>query len=172
MNLRFHAFIALGSLTLAGGIVAWSRQTPAQDATTLVKGFTSWKKATLNPHLITPQASELCRAASLPAGPHTSGLIEVRVNDVGYKAFLDPKKPLPVGTIVIKEKRRTESKAVELLTVMQKVAQKGTVDDWKFYALSGDGKKALVTDSARCRNCHESAGVDHLFRTYELKRTG
>lgn len=61
---------------------------------------------------------------------------------------------------------------MELLTVMEKVAGKGTVDDWRFYALSGDGKKALETDAARCRNCHASAGADHLFRTYEMKRVG
>lgn len=106
MNLRFNAFLACGALMLAGGIVAWSRQTHGHDPTALVKGFTSWRRATLSPHLITPQASALCQAASLPSGPHTSGLIEVRVNDVGYMAFLDPKKPLPVGTVVVKEKRQ------------------------------------------------------------------
>lgn len=119
----------------------------------------------MEPVLITARASELCRAAAMPSGPHTAGYINVYVNDLGYKLFTKHDKVLPIGTIVVKEKLGADDHP-NLLTVMIKRSKKGSVDDWQFYALAGDGSHEVEADLPKCRSCHESAGPDHLFRSY------
>lgn len=148
-----------------------------------IKGYRSWRKANDSPYQMSLSASAAC--ISLPSnsdpgqvsaavatnpGPHTARLINVYVNAPGSDVFVNPPKPLPVGTIVVKEKRDSEKQPPVLLTVMVKTANTGTVDDWQFSAISGDEKRELKSDTAKCRSCHENAGPDHLFRSYVIKR--
>ncbi|HWA83033.1 MAG TPA: cytochrome P460 family protein [Fimbriimonadaceae bacterium] len=167
---RSALLFGLALASLASGVFAGQGTKP--DRVVSLKGFRKWRKATASPHTISASAYVLCVPASPPAGPHTAGTIEVRVNPTGFRAFLKETGLVPVGTIVVKEKRRSQTTPIELLTVMEKVGDKGTVDDWRFYAFSGDGRKELKTDAATCRNCHKAANVDHLFRTYLLQRAG
>ncbi|HVT12758.1 MAG TPA: cytochrome P460 family protein [Fimbriimonadaceae bacterium] len=162
--------ICVGLAAMTTGVFAGQKST--SDIAASMKSYRSWEKATSGPHIISQKAYALCVPASPPAGPHTSGLIEVRVNPTGYRAFLNSTGSVPVGTIVVKEKRRSEKDPIDLLTVMQKVGERGSLDDWRFYAFSGDGKKELATDAAKCRGCHKAANADHLFRTYLLRRRG
>jgi hypothetical protein len=145
------------------------------DFGTMVKGYRTWSRVNSEPFRMEPAVSWLCAApAASQVSPHDApdAYIDVYVNPAGQSAMMTKGRVVfPVGTIIVKEKRRTLDRTdPELLTVMLK-REKGyhpEAGDWDFAVL--DGNAATVQAQGKlenCMSCHKMAPVsDYVFRPY------
>jgi hypothetical protein len=133
-------------------------------------GYQAWHLVNAKPVYLYSAAFAACINVT-PMSPHEGGYINVFVNPKGEAAFLDSRSRVPIGTIVVKEKRGTPDSPPIALTVMTKTADKGVIDDWQFATYSGDAKQRLPDHDPTCRTCHKGANTDHLFRDYLKPRS-
>jgi Cytochrome P460 len=110
-------------------------------------------------------------------GPHFHPVIVVRTNPEVWDAFQARAAPMPLGTVVVKEKHRalnTEDHPVDEYAVM--VKREPGYDpgngDWEYRYVERAEKKVERGRLAYCVDCHKNvAAQDYLFRTY-LKPAG
>lgn len=149
--------------------------------------FTKWPTATEYPIDVNPQVAYAC-ASRLDSyestwakiggkgrhGPHAKHAVVVRVNPEAMNAFKSVGTPLPVGTVVIKEKHP------ELLTaykapanefgamIKREVGYDPENGDWEYaYVVRGPAKEVTRGRLASCIDCHaHMTDRDYLFRTY------
>jgi hypothetical protein len=134
--------------------------------------YKDWPRVTEKPYQVKPALSMLCAPPPLATqnrGPHTDSAIVVRVNPVGLEYFKS-RKPVPVGTVVIKEKH-TKGQTVAVAAMLKR--QPGydpDHGDWEyaFEQLQPEAKRKVVRGKlSSCIECHEGAkGTDYLFRPY------
>lgn len=155
--------------------------------------FAKWPKVTEKLEPVDPKYWELCIPYGLDAmgrvpdsklklGPHEFGLIQVRVNEIGLKA-LQTGMPLPVGSVVIKEKHdiRANSFFAEQLARPSAVAamvkrERGydpEFGDWEYvYQVNLPISEHKVTRGkiASCIGCHQTVrDQDFLYRKHLAK---
>lgn len=148
---------------------------------TEISGFRSWRKATSRPMFMAPGVAKLCRQApefAYPT-PHVPTYFQVFVNKTGVQAmFARNRKPFPVGSVIVKEKRRilpgTERLGPpELYTVMikRKAGFDSVNGDWEFFVCDGQARPVRKASSVKhCQSCHQSRKLDDFtFRDYVRK---
>jgi hypothetical protein len=145
-----------------------------------LRGYRRWPRANAKPVRMDPFTAALCRQPSLPSdvkpqNPHAERYLQVFVSPEGAQAFLRG-QAVPVGTRVVKEKRRAAWGQVELSTVMVK-RRRGfnpACGDWEFAVLDGSGQRVTASGALKsCMECHRSqAQTDFLYRYYLGMRTG
>jgi Cytochrome P460 len=105
-------------------------------------------------------------------GPHHFPVIVVRTNPDAWDAFKGRKAPMPLGTVVVKEKHRalnTEDHPVDEYAVMVKreAGYDPANGDWEYRYVERAEKKVERGRLAYCIDCHRNvAAQDYLFRTY------
>jgi hypothetical protein len=114
-------------------------------------------------------------------GPHVRPGIHLYANPKAIAA----RKPesaterFPVGSLLVKEKFDTRQDATpSVITVMEKVADRAVIDDWKFYMIR-ISDRTIVRDGFKvsCRECHShysksdfvSHVTDRILRTSAQK---
>ncbi len=147
--------------------------------------FANWPKATKTPYRVllhiafdcavptSPEQAETQQRALAKAsrGPHAQRSIIVRVNPDAFDAFMN-RKPLPVGSIVVKEKH--EGDAVtgppdEYTAMIRKEpGYDPTHGDWEYvHVVTRPEKKVTRGKLSSCIDCHvDREDRDYLFRTY------
>lgn len=179
------AGIATLALTFSVGLSlaeTQSGRTEKSDQTAaLIAGYRQWRLVTPNPVYVPDQIASLCssplpaRRAKLDQGPHTATFINVYVNKFGRRAMTS-RKPghFPAGSVIVKEKHRSEHGPIELLTVMVKGAAGShpSTGDWQYAIADADGRTfGQSHDVARCESCHQRVqSRDYVFRTYMKDR--
>lgn len=166
------------ALTLITGIEPAQHIDPRANE---ISGFSSWRKATSKPMFMAPGVAKLCRQAPEFAfpNPHVPTFFQVFVNKTGVAAmFASKRTPFPVGSVIVKEKRRllpgTERLGPpELYTVM--IKRKSGFDsvngDWEFFVCDGQARPMRKATSVKhCQSCHQSRKQDDFtFRDYVRK---
>jgi hypothetical protein len=191
-----RAFVSFCTLIWLGGIAAsgiaqapnpvppQGKASDTKDAEPVLPGISKYRTwGAVNPHRfeVSPMVSWLCRgvtekeqreriAAERQVDPHAGAFIRVYVTPTSRSAFVN-RKPLPVGTTVVKEKFLSKTGTIpELSTVM--VKRKAGFDskngNWQYYVLDASGTKILADKRlAYCQDCHRDQNAkDYLFRTY------
>lgn len=167
--------------------------------------FAKWPTATEDPINVKPHVAYACSPGIISDrqrwnqfggekrhGPHAKHAIVVRVNTEAMEAFKIVGTPLPVGTVVIKEKHPNWSAAVEQpvkerrgplqddpAAVEKPVNEFGAMikrepgydpenGDWEYaYVVRGPAKQLTRGKLASCIDCHSHMkDRDYLFRTY------
>jgi len=145
--------------------------------------FSDWPTATEKPVLVDPIVASFCRAPSqteLKAreaerkrhGPHYKPSIVVRTNAEAIGAFKAGDAPLPVGTIIIKEKHNDLLAKGPPADFGAMVKREPGYDpehgDWEYlYVVSKPEKTVTRGKLESCIDCHSHAkDKDYLFRTY------
>jgi hypothetical protein len=109
-----------------------------------------------------PQVSALCVRPVMDTfvgpGPHAKAAIRLYANDRAIEAVgrWTGGSRFPIGTLLVKEKfETTTDSAPSGITVMEKVADQGKVEDWLFYAIRLP-KVSIVRERAKvsCEECH------------------
>lgn len=106
----------------------------------------------------------LCkRTAEMSSPPHAKSVIHLYANEVALEARRRSPEAAgawPVGSVLVKEKFESASASDPvLLTVMEKTASAGKVDDWQFYTVSlPGGATERSTSGSSCTECHVRYG--------------
>lgn len=100
----------------------------------------------------------LCSDPRFRHGPHLVPGIHVYATEavIGTRAKSDTPR-YPVGALLVKEKfDGTEVTTPSIITVMEKIADAGTVDDWRF-TMVRISDRSIVKDGFQvsCASCHE-----------------
>ncbi|QEL14124.1 cytochrome P460 family protein [Limnoglobus roseus] len=144
--------------------------------------FANWQKVGQNPIPVPGKMILECRAPSVTreydpskpsdVSPHVMPAIVVRVNSIGFEAFRDRKSPLPVGTVIVKEKHISMSaqgppKEYGAM-VKREPGYDPTRGDWEYvYVVRGPEKKVTRGQIESCIYCHvRQMDHDYVFRTY------
>ncbi len=141
--------------------------------------FASWPKVTEKPELLDPKYWEYCvdmsrdamrrrRDAKQDYGVHKYGVIQVRVNGIGLEQVKSG-KPVPVGTVVIKEKHHepTDQATLDRLdrpfAVAAMIKRKPGYDpehgDWEYaYQINTPAADRSTTRGklTSCIGCHQN----------------
>lgn len=144
--------------------------------------FANWQKAGQNPILVpgrviaecVPQPAAVAYDPSKPreGGPHARPAIVVRVNPIGFDAFRNGQFPLPVGTVIVKEKHGSlsaQDKPNEYgAMVKREPGYDPTRGDWEYvYVVREPEKKVTRGQIESCIYCHvRQMDQDYTFRTY------
>ena len=145
-----------------------------------IDNYKTWHRVNKTPVKMSAHVAALCinptaaqRKSTDPDSPHRDYFLRVYVSRAGKK-FEEAKTPLPVGTVIVKEKLKTpEAKIPVLLTIMRK--REHGYDplhgDWE-YAVADERRKVLEQGSiARCISCHETQkSTDYLYRSYTWQK--
>lgn len=105
-------------------------------------------------------------------GPHDQPAIVVRVNAVGFDTFRARESPLPVGTVIVKEKHdTTDAKGLPKeygAMIKREPGYDPTRGDWEYvYVVRGPEKKVTRGHLDSCIYCHvRQMEQDYVFRTY------
>ncbi len=105
-----------------------------------------------------PQVSASCIGSVIDTGPHAAAAIHLYANDRAIDAMSHwtGGSRFPIGSLLVKEKFETMTDpAPSGITVMEKVADRGSVDDWIFYAIRLP-QVSIVRERGRisCEGCH------------------
>lgn len=179
-------FLALLAVALVGCVplTDTGEQPPTEQPPPTDTDYTKWPSVTAEPYVVGPSQPTLCdiNVSGVVKGwdpaakwgtpqdrsPHADHAIVVRVNPVGRDAFL-ARKPVPVGTVVVKEKL-TDGKAVALGTMTKREAgYDAEYGDWEYSyrELKPDAPPATTGKVESCIACHRTAKQkDYLFRPY------
>jgi hypothetical protein len=133
----------------------------AKDGESLLKQirpYRTWTLVNPTPVIMNPRAAMDCVAA-FPMNPHETRWASVYVNDKGSDAMKQDHPIFPEGSIIVKEKLRSElDHEPELLTVMIKRSKGFNPEsrDWEYLVLDGPAEKILENARlSRCNECHE-----------------
>lgn len=142
--------------------------------------FAGWPAVTDRPVLIDPQINVACAAAAAPAvsreqqkihGPHFKPAIVVRVNPEAVEKF-KARRPLPVGTTVVKEKHYDFGAATAPTEYTAMIKREAGYDpphgDWEYlHVVRGPERTITRGRLESCIACHAGRkDHDHLFRDY------
>jgi hypothetical protein len=168
------------------GSASSTDQPPQQSTTTagqesLGIDYTNWPSVMETPYPVAPDfyfrcagpSPERLRAWEQEHGPHFKSWIVVKVNPVGIDQF-KAGKPVPVGTVVVKEKYQNFSANArpEAIGVMIKHEPGYDPDhgDWEyaFEQFQPEQDRKMVRGKLEnCIECHKGTrGTDYLFRPY------
>lgn len=172
--MRLFSWLALaGSAVFAVVAIAGSGTPSKKGIADASRGYTEWKAANEKLFQVSPQVWILCRPPSpaeqklMDSDPHP-GFIKVFVSP-GSEAAMVSRKPFPVGTVLVKERHKTETSSAEFCTVMRK-REKGynpACGDWEFAILNPEGKATQEGKLKDCMACHAAqTKLDYTFRTY------
>jgi len=134
-----------------------------------------WKSVTDEPILVKVENSLACAAQSSPDehGPHYAPSIVVRINREAFDAFRSRQFPMPVGTVIVKEKFPSWEAIGPPDAIGAMIKREPGYDpdngDWEYvYAKNSPDAKVERGRLANCIGCHSSyaKGEDYLFRTY------
>ena len=145
--------------------------------------YSIWPTMTKTPYPVPPAFYAMC-AAPTPErvkahedsekkalGPHGDASIVIRVNPPGAKAF-QAEKPVPVGTIIVKEKRpffseETPPAAIGVM-IKREAGYDPTNGDWEYVYQQNQPEKSLIRGKLdSCIACHKQMqNQGYLFRTY------
>lgn len=131
--------------------------------------YQHWRKMHGGPQSAANLAACRPNPAPDPRDPHAGGLVNLYVNPTGADSYGGGAKPLPRGTVIVKEKLASGStaEAVELgVMIKRDLGFDPAAGDWEF--LFAEGKKPVVYQrelTANCRACHATrASSDYVFR--------
>lgn len=141
--------------------------------------YTTWPTVTTEPYQVDRPVAMMCAAAAPPQGqqealarvhgPHAVHAINVRVSPTGRDEFL-ARNPVPVGTVVVKEKLTGNGPPVAVATMTKKEPGYDPDNgDWEYAyrELKTDAPPPTVGRIESCIACHRTtAGKDFLFRPY------
>lgn len=89
------------------------------------------------------------------------------VNEIGRDGFKRQPFVFPVGTIIVRDRRRVASASPDRLVVMIKREQSFNrkANGWEFVTVTGDGSEVLKREkSGKCLKCHvEAKANDFVF---------
>ena len=145
--------------------------------------FANWASVKSAPVPVPRSAPVLCDINSKGAvgfspqrqddhGPHDKPAIVVRVNPVGFEAFRDRKSPLPVGTVIVKEKHESiDAKGPPKeygAMVKREPGYDPTRGDWEYVYVVREPTKTVTRGQLEsCIYCHvRQMNEDYVFRTY------
>lgn len=165
-----------------------STETPPSSAVDIE--FSKWPTATDLPVDVSPAQAQACgpgyngsksRWAHFGGanrhGPHFGRYIVVRINPDAEQEFKELAAPLPVGTVVVKEKHSEflpKGPPSEYGAMIKREAGYDREHgDWEYlYAVRGPEEKVTRGRLESCIECHSHAKHrDYVFRTY-LKADG
>lgn len=144
--------------------------------------YSKWPGVTKTPHPVSPPALMFCAPPSTTQqlendrkshGPHANSAIVVRVSPTGREEFTS-RKPVPVGTVVVKEKYphyfTNASPTAVAFMIKREPGYDPEHDDWE-YAYEdrpSEGQRKITRGKIEsCINCHRLAKVsDYLDRRY------
>lgn len=100
----------------------------------------------------------MCLDPKMVHGPHMEPGIHLYASSaaIAVRQTANAVPRYPVGTLLVKEKFDTKDAATpSLITVMEKTASQGRVDDWRFTMIRL-ADRSIVRDTARmsCAECH------------------
>jgi hypothetical protein len=107
-------------------------------------------------------------------GPHAKHSVVVRVNPEAMEAFKSVEKPLPVGTVVAKEKHAGFTAALNNpanefgVMTKREPGYDPENGNWEYaYVVRGPAKQVTRGKLSSCIDCHSHMkDRDYLFRTY------
>lgn len=154
--------------------------------------FSSWPTATRSPVDVSPHVAQMCEPSrSREAiwstvggekrhGPHFKHSIVVRTNPDAMEEFKAGTAPMPVGTVVVKEKHSDPfADAKEPLReygamIKREPGYDPQHGDWEYlYVVRQPEKKVTRGRLESCIDCHSHAkDKDYLFRTYLPGKVG
>ena len=109
---------------------------------------------------VDPPYAALCKYphAAAEQSPHDSSYIHVYMNVPGINALNTGMTNYPVGTIVLKEKKRTPEQMIPSLFTGMIKREKGyhpEAGDWEFFAANGRGDLIVARGKiSSCLDCH------------------
>ncbi len=114
--------------------------------------------AKAHPESTSPAPAPSVSAATVRVSPHTKSVVLVYANApaLARAATIEDGGHLPVGSILVKEKYETRGAAQpQLITVMEKTGDTGTVDDWLFTMVKlPEGQIVREHTNVECALCH------------------
>jgi hypothetical protein len=140
---------------------------------------TEWPIVTVKPIRVSYMTSTQCLRMFSPANnPHFKPSIVVRTNPEALDAFLAKQSPMPVGTIVLKEKHTTVSATDAANEFGAMIKREPGYDpengDWEYVFGTISPKVAVERGKlANCIACHSAYAKerDYLFRSYVPEKT-
>jgi hypothetical protein len=144
---------------------------PPPQAGPLGIDYKDWPRVTEKPYQVKPAAAMLCApfTAFQDRGPHTDCAIVVRVNPLGLECFKS-RKPVPVGTVVIKEKHTNGQQVAVAAMIKREAGYDPDHGDWEYaFEKLGAGQERKVERGklSSCIECHQGVrATDYLFRPY------
>jgi hypothetical protein len=173
------------AILLLGGLLAGCQPQsgpPAAPADSLGLDYAAWPSVTQKPYRVSPSFAMYCRGPSpdevrkqqqerKERGPHAETSIVVRVNPIGLEQYRAG-QPVPVGTVVIKEKysltTNVPPNAVAAM-IKREPGYDSDNGDWEYaYEQRSAEPEAEVVRGklSNCIACHKGARSDYLFRPY------
>ncbi len=113
-----------------------------------------------DPVEMTLPAAVLCKDPTPEFGPHVfCAAMHLYANQAALaaKAKGGDKVRYPIGSLFVKEKfERKEATAPMLITVMEKMSDKGQVEDWKFTMIRLSDRSVVAREHFKisCEDCH------------------
>ena len=142
--------------------------------------FADWPAATDEPYLVSasfdgclpgePKAQEALMRKHL--GPHYQPAIVVRTNPEAISDFKLGRFPLPVGTVIVKEKHLVASAEKPPVEYGAMIKREPGYDpdhgNWEYMYVTREPEKHIERGRiSSCIECHDIAkDQDYLFRTY------
>ncbi len=140
-------------------------------------------RITASPIKVDPPYATLCKFphAAVEQSPHDFSYIHVYMNVPGINALKTGMTNYPVGTIVMKEKKRNPDQVIPSLFTGMIKREKGynpEAGDWEFFAANGKGDLIVARGKiSSCLDCHSRhQKTDYLTEKWktviiqELKR--
>jgi hypothetical protein len=142
-------------------LICFGSVTYAADDSLIVSRFLQYKnlqRITDEKINVSESVASLCADPFSRFGPHIKPGIHIYANQIAIEEKKkDSTSPsYPIGALFIKEKfEAKDNDEPSIITVMEKVANKGTVNDWQFYMIRLSDK-TIVHDGfkASCVDCH------------------
>lgn len=105
---------------------------------------------------IAAEAAPLCMDPTMRFGPHIKPGIHVYANELALGKVRTGAARYPVGALLVKEKfEQKQDKKPGIITVMEKVANTGAVDDWQFHMIRLSDRSIVREGLKRsCVSCH------------------
>ena len=159
---------------LIAALLALMQITPCYSQEALVDRYLGYPKLTR----ITEQqidmeeyANEFCRDMGQIIGLHIQPGIHIYLNDAALQVKNENLNSIfPVGSVIVKEKFNQKNAVTpSLITVMEKVANRGKVSDWRYSMISVPDQR-LITGKAKpnCQSCHVRYRRDDFVSPYTL----
>jgi hypothetical protein len=136
--------------------------------------YGSWSALTSKPIRVPNRDFADCVSTpeQIKRGPHYAPAVKVFANPIALSALQsEPAKPLPVGSVVVKEKWWDEKNAqpsAYAAMVKRNPGYDSEHGDWEYVYAQLDGKRNIERGKlAKCIACHQgAASQDYLFRSY------
>lgn len=147
---------ALLSVLLAGAVVAFAASTEDRLVTRYLQ-YRNFTRLTTEKIDIAESVRMMCLDPKMIHGPHIEPGIHLYASSSAIAVRKTSTTPrYAIGTLLVKEKFDTKDAAApSLITVMEKTANQGRVDDWRFTMIRL-ADRSIVRDTARmsCAECH------------------